>query len=155
MISEIQGFDELPNLEYFDLSGNKKINKIPETLNNSQSLKILKLSNCNIENFSDSVSRFFWMEQNYRFFSNYSQDDVRYYEKTHIGKATSNNQLYKHFVKWVLKFKSIMLELKISYGDLEKYESITNKSAIWGGKATNEFKKWLYNKKQTTITSFM
>ena len=83
LISEIQGFDELTNLEYFDLSGNKKINEIPETLNNSQSLKILKLSNCNIESFSDSVSRFFWMEQNYRFFSNYSQDDVRYYEKNH------------------------------------------------------------------------
>jgi len=155
LISEIQGFDELPNLEYFDLSGNKKINKIPETLNNSQSLKILKLSNCNIENFSDSVSRFFWMEQNYRFFSNYSQEDVRYYEKTHIGKAGSDNQLYKHFVKWVLKIKSIMLELKITYGDLEKYERISTKNAIWGGKATIEFKKWLYNKKQTTITSFM
>ena len=94
------------------------------------------------------------MEQNYRFYSNYNPEDIRYYERTHNRKALSNDQLYKHFVVWVIKFKKILKNHDISYEDLENYERVENKHAIWGGRVTSEFKKWIFNKKQTKITSF-
>jgi len=115
---------------------------------------VVKLANCSIKKYSESVSRFFWMEQNYRYYSNYNPEDVRYYERTHSGKATSNNQLYKHFVKWLFKFKKLMKDHELEYEDLENFERNENKHAIWGGKLTADFKKWIFNKKQTKITSF-
>jgi len=154
-IFEIEGIEGLPNLEHLDLSGNTKISKIPDFMNEMESLKVLKLANCSIKDFSEEVSRFFWMEQNYRFFSDYSQDDVRYYENTHRENASSNNQLYKKFVDWILKFKPAMLELEVSYEDIVRYERSTSKKAIWNWKATKDFQKWLFNKKQTSITAFM
>jgi len=155
IISEIQGIEGLTKLEHLDLSGNTKISKIPDFLNKMESLIVLKLSNCSIKEFSEEVSRFFWIEQNYRYFSDYSHDDVRYYESTHREIASSNNQLYKKFVKWILKFKPTMLELEVSYRDIVRYERSTSKKAIWNWKATKEFKKWLFNKKQTSITAFL
>jgi hypothetical protein len=154
-LSEIQGFKELTNLEHLDLSGNSNISIIPDSMNEIQSLKILKLHNCQIKEFSEEVSNFFWDEQNYRYFSDFSNDDVRYYESTHRENASSNGQLYKKFVEWILKFKPAMLNLKVSYRDIVMYENSTSKKAIWNWKATNEFKKWLFNKQQTSITAFM
>ena len=154
-ISEIQDTEGLTKLEHLDLSGNTKISKIPSFMNEMESLKVLKLANCSIKEFSEEVSRFFWMEQNYRYFSNYSQDDVRYYENTHREKASSNNQLYKKFVDWILKFKPAMMKLEVSYRDIVKYERSTSKKAIWNWTATKDFQKWLFNKKQTSIAAFI
>ncbi|MBY9020436.1 MAG: leucine-rich repeat domain-containing protein [Candidatus Lokiarchaeota archaeon] len=154
-ITEIENIEGLTKLEHLDLSGNTKIYKIPDFMNDMESLTVLKLANCSIKEFSEDVAKFFWNDQNYRYYSDYSQADVSYYERTHREKASSNNQLYKKFVKWVLKFKSAMLELDISYKDLVIYERSTSKRAIWNWKATNDFKRWLFNKKQTSITAFM
>lgn len=154
-ISEIQSLKGLTKLEHLDLSGNTKISKIPNFMNEMESLIVLKLANCSIKEFSEEVSSFFWDEQNYRYYSGYSQDDVRYYESTHREFASSNNQLYKKFVKWILKYKPTMLELEVSYRDIVRYERSTSKKAIWNWKATKEFKKWLFDKKQTSITAFM
>ncbi|MHA1255853.1 MAG: leucine-rich repeat domain-containing protein [Promethearchaeota archaeon] len=154
-ISEIQEINELTKLEHLDLSGNTKINKIPGFMNEMESLKVLKLANCSIQEFSEEVARFFWSEQNYRYFSGFSRDDVRYYESTHREMASSNNQLYKKFVDWLLKFKPTMLELEVSYRDIVRYERSTTKRAIWNWKATKEFKMWLFNKYQTSITAFL
>jgi len=153
-ISTITGFEKLSKLEYVDLSGNKDITEIPETLNELPALKVLKLANCGIKKYSESVSRFFWMEQNYRYYSDFNPQDVMYYERTHRAKAASNNQLYKQFVKWLFKFKRLMRENKLSYEDIENFERSENKHAIWGGKVTIDFKKWVFDKKQTKITSF-
>jgi len=153
-ITKITGIEKLLKLEYLDLSGNRDLTEIPETLNEIPTLKVVKLANCSIKKYSESVSRFFWMEQNYRYYSNYNPEDVRYYERTHSGKATSNNQLYKHFVKWLFKFKKLMKDHELEYEDLENFERNENKHAIWGGKLTADFKKWIFNKKQTKITSF-
>jgi len=154
-ISEIQEIKELTKLEHLDLSGNTKIGKIPGFMNEMESLKVLKLANCSIKEFSEEVARFFWSEQNYRYFSGFSQEDVRYYESTHREMASSNNQLYKKFVGWIFKFKPAMLDLEVSYRDIVRYERSTSKKAIWNWKATKEFKKWLFNKQQTSISAFM
>ncbi len=154
-ISEIEEIKELTKLEHLDLSGNTKIAKIPGFMNEMESLTVLKLANCSIKEFSEEVARFFWNEQNYRYFSDYSQDDVRYYESTHRERASSNNQLYKKFVNWIFKFKPAMLELNVSYGDIVRFETSSNKRAIRNWKATKDFKKWLFNKNQTSITSFL
>jgi len=154
-LSEIQEIQELTNLEHLDLSGNTKITKIPDFLNEMESLLVLKLANCSLKEFSEEVSRFFWMEQNFRYFSDFSQGDVRYYENTHREKSGSNNQLYKNFVNWILKFKPAMLELGVTYRDIVKFERSTSKRAIRNWKATRAFNKWLFNKKQTSITAYL
>jgi len=154
-ISEIQEIKECTKLEHLDLSGNTKITIIPDFMNEMESLTVLKLANCSIKEFSEEVARFFWNEQNYRYFSDYSQDDVRYYESTHRERASSNNQLYKKFVNWIFKFKPAMLELNVSYGDIVRFERSSSKRAIRNWKATKDFKKWLFNKKQTSITAFL
>jgi len=154
-ISEIQEIKKLTKLEQLDLSGNTKITKIPDVMNEMESLRVLKLANCSIKEFSEEVSRFFWDEQNYRYFSDYSQDDVRYYESTHRDFASSNNQLYKKFVVWILKFKPTMLKLEVSYINIVRFERSTSKRAIRNWKATKDFKKWLFNKKQTSIAAFL
>ncbi len=153
-ISEIKGLDNLSKLKYLDLSGNININEIPESLNDIHALETLKLWNCNIKKFSDSTSKFFWMEQNYRYYSGYTQKDKEYYEKTHNRKASYNNKLYKHFVQWAIKMRKILLEQKFTYRVIEKFENNTSKNAIWSGKPTNAFIKWLDDRKQTRITDF-
>ena len=155
-ISEInQNIKCLTKLEQLDLSGNTKIAKIHGFMNEMESLTVLKLANCSIKEFPEEVARFFWSEQNYRYFSDYSQDDVSYYESTHREMASSNNQLYKKFVNWLFKFKPAMLELEVTYRDIVRFERSTSKRAIRNWKATKDFKKWLFNKKQTSITAFL
>jgi len=72
-LSEIQDIKGLTKLHHLDLSGNSKISKIPDSLNELESLAVLKLANCSIKEFSEEVSKFFWNNQNYRYFSDYSR----------------------------------------------------------------------------------
>ena len=154
-LSNIKALVGLTKLKYLDLSGNHNITEIPEFFNDLNELNTLKLENCGIIKFSNSIARFFWMGQNYRFYKGYSNGDVKYYERTHKRKAASNGQLYKHFVVWQIKLKKLMIENKINHKDIEIFEMSTGKNAIWNGKLTFDFKKWLFYKPQTKITSFL
>jgi hypothetical protein len=155
LISNAETTISLPNLEFLDLSGNRELTKIPEWLNSLPALKSVKFMNCNLKEFSDSTSNYFWMNQNYRFYSNHTLEEIEYYEAHYNKKAKSNNQCYKHFVVWLLKMKHLMKNLKISYDDLHKYEEITEKRGIWSGKVTNDFLKWLDLKNQKKITDYL
>ena len=154
-ISKINGIEKLQNLHSLDLSNNITITKIPEAITKISSLKNLRVWNCNIKIFSKETSRFFWENQNYRFYKGYTQKDTEYYEKTHKRKAHSDNKLYKHFIGWLLKMRDIMKKYRFTYEDIEKFENELSKNAIWSGKPTTLFKKWLFNKNQTRITNFL
>jgi hypothetical protein len=153
-ISEIRVLKKLSTLKYLDLSGNSKIEKIPDFLNELHFLDVLKLEKCGIKHFSANIAKFFWMGQNYRYYTNYTADDIRYYEQTHKRKASSNNQLYKHFVLWLNKMKSLMKKQNFTYQDMDNFENFTQKRAIWAGKTTKDFDKWLFYKFQRKITEF-
>lgn len=153
-ISEIKEINNFASLKHLDLSGNTNITEIPECLNNFLALKTLKLWNCSIEKFSDSISKFFWNDQNYRYYKGYTQNDKDYYEKTYNKMASSDNGLYKHFVLWVIKMRNMMVKQKFTYQDIEIFERNTLKKAIWSGRSTNAFIKWLEDKTQLKITDF-
>jgi hypothetical protein len=155
LIEGINDLNNLKNLEYLDLSGNIGINKIPDSIKDHPSLKVLKLSGCPLKEYSDSTSKFFWMEANYSYYSNYSSNDILQYQRTFNKNALYGNRLYKHFIKWLLNIKPIKIRLKCGYRTINQYENETNKSAIWNGKATKAFINWLDNKKQTRITDFI
>ncbi|MFX0002190.1 MAG: leucine-rich repeat domain-containing protein [Candidatus Hodarchaeota archaeon] len=153
-IEKIEGLNGLNNLELIDLSGNINIEEIPDILNELINLKTVKLTGCRIKKFSESVSRFFWMGQNFRYYTEYSDKDIKYYEKTHNSKASNNGRLYKNFVQWVFKLREIMKKYKFKYNNIEKYEKKTNLNAIWSGKPTNAFIKYLDDRFQKRITDF-
>ena len=153
-ISDLRDFNCLENVRYIDISGNTHIEEIPESLNELPNLEILKLWNCNIKDFSSTNSKFFWMEQNYRYFKGYSHKDKEYYEKTHNKLASSDHKLYKDFVRWLIKMRRIMLEQKVSYREIENFENGNSKNAIWAGRVTLALKKWLDDRKQKRITDY-
>lgn len=154
-ITHIKNLKDFINLRHLDLTGNPTITEIPEVLNKLPALETVKLWNCNINKFSESTEKIFWMNQNYRYFTGYNEDDKEFYESTYSRVASSDNKLYKHFVEWVLKMRNIMECHKFSYQDIYRFKEETLKNAIWSGRVTNDFKKWLDNKKyQTKITSF-
>lgn len=153
-ISEIKELGNLVKLKHLDLSGNINITEIPDCLNKLPALNSLKLWNCSINKYSDSTSKFFWMDQNYRYYKGYTQNDKTFYEKTHNRVASSHNGLYKHFIQWVIKMKRLMTECNFTYQDIENYERDNTKKAIWSGRPTNSFIKWLQDKKQMLITDF-
>jgi hypothetical protein len=154
-LGDINSLKALINLKHLDLSDNQTISEIPEVLNELLNLKTIKLWNCHIEKFSKSSERFFWMNQNYRYFSGYNEDDKVFYESKYGRAALSDNKLYKHFVEWVLKMKKMMTQYKFTYQDINKFNGETSKNAIWSGRITNDFKKWLKDKKyQKKITMF-
>ncbi|MFX0082273.1 MAG: leucine-rich repeat domain-containing protein [Candidatus Hodarchaeota archaeon] len=153
-IEKIEWLEGLDNLEFLDLSGNINIEKIPDSLNKLPSLKIVKLTGCRIKQFSESVSHFFWMGQNFRYYTEFTQEDINFYEKTHKSKAGINGRLYKNFVKWLFKLKKMMRKYKFIYEDLKNFEKKTNLQAIHSGKLLKSFLKYLENKKQTRITRF-
>ncbi|MFW9820336.1 MAG: leucine-rich repeat domain-containing protein, partial [Candidatus Thorarchaeota archaeon] len=120
-IEKIEGLEGLNNLELIDLSGNINIEEIPDILNELPNLKTIKLTGCRIKRFSDSVSRFFWMGQNFRYYTEYTDNDIKYYEKNHSSKASNNGRLYKNFVKWLFKLREIMKEFKFNYNNIERF----------------------------------
>ena len=156
LISSMESTISLPNLESLDFSGNRELKEIPEWLNYLPALKSVKFINCNLKIFSDSTSRYFWMNQNYRFYSNYTLEDIEYYESHFNRKSKSGTQCYKHFVNWLLKMKELKNFHKIKYDDLDMFEEETKKKSIWSGRLTYDFLKWLDNKKnQKKITDYL
>ncbi|MFW9969885.1 MAG: leucine-rich repeat domain-containing protein [Candidatus Odinarchaeota archaeon] len=153
-IEKIEGIERLNKLEFIDLSGNIYIEKIPDFLNELPKLKTVRLTGCMIKNFSELVTPFFWMGQNFRSYSDYSENDIRYYEKTHASKASNNGRLYKNFVKWLLRIRGLMTQLKFNYKTIEKFERKTNLNALWSGKPTLTFRKYLDDRYQKRITDF-
>ncbi|MFX1501220.1 MAG: leucine-rich repeat domain-containing protein, partial [Promethearchaeota archaeon] len=153
-IERIEGLENLDNLELLDLSGNINIKEIPESLNKLQSLKTVKLTGCRIKKFSKSVSHFFWMGQNFRNYTEYTQIDVLYYEKNHSSKASNGGRLYKNFLKWLFNLRSIMKKYKFTYNDIYKFEKKTGLIALYSGKPTKPFIRYLFNRCQMKITSF-
>ncbi len=153
-IEKIDGFEGLNNLELIDLSGNINIEEIPDVLNHLPHLKIVKLTGCKIKKFSESVLRFFWMGQNFRYYTEFTDKDIKYYEKTHTSKASVDGRLYKNFVKWLFKLREIMKNFKFNYKDIEKFEKKTKLNAIWSGKPTRPFLRYLNDRFQKNITNF-
>lgn len=153
-IERIEGLENLNKLEFLDLSGNINIQEIPDSLKKLPNLKTVKLAGCRIEKFSDSVSQFFWMGQNFRYYPNYSHEDVELYEANHISKASINGRLYKNFVKWLFKLKTNMSEFSFDYDDIIKFEKRTELKALHSVKPTISFLKYLDDKKQRKITDF-
>jgi hypothetical protein len=155
-IANIEGLKNLVNLKLIDLSNNPTITEIPEILNDMPSLETIKLWNCNIRNYSESTEKIFWMNQNYRFFTGYNENDKAFYENSYHRVASSDNKLYKKFVEWVIKMRQLMEEYKFSYQDINRFNEETIKKAIWSGRVTNDFKKWLDSERyQRKITSFL
>ena len=153
-IINLDGLEHIKSLTRIDLSGNSQISEIPEFITTLPSLESIVLSNCNIMKFPKEASHFFWNDQNYRYYSNYNQDDVDYYETHHVSRAGSNGQLYKAFVQWLLKIRPIMSESNLKYQDLNQFEVETNKKGIWNWKPTSDFLNWLYEKPQTKLSQF-
>ena len=154
-ITKINGLKNLINLKHIDLSNNPTITEIPEILNDLPALETIKLWNCNIKKYSESTKKIFWMNQNYRFFTGYNEDDKTFYENSYSRIASSDNKLYKQFVEWLLKMRHLMENYKFSYQDIYNFNEEISKNAIWSGRVTNDFKKWLDNKRyQRKITSF-
>ncbi len=154
-ISEIKNITNLKKLEILDLSYNVHISEIPESLNELPSLQKVKLRGCRIKKFSESVARFFWMEQNYRFYSNYTAKEVNYYETTHKGKAMFNNKLFKRFIDWLFKIRILMRDNKFSFSEIDDFETKTGKTALRSTRPSLAFTKYLFDRYQTRITSFV
>ena len=95
------------------------------------------------------------MGQNYRYYTEYSDKDVEYYEKYHKSKAGINGRLYKNFVKWLFKLNDQMNEHQFSHCEIQRYEMKTKCSAIPTGKPTKAFLKFLDDRKQLKITQFL
>jgi hypothetical protein len=153
-IEKIELLDGLKNLEFLDFSGNVNIEIIPDLLNELPLLKTVKLTGCRIKKFSESTSHFFWMGQNFRYYTEYNQEDIELYEKTHKSKSGINGRLYKNFVKWLFKLRKMMSKYNFNYSDLKNFEKKTNLHAIHSGKPLKSFLKYLDDKKQTKITKF-
>ncbi|UCC18402.1 MAG: leucine-rich repeat domain-containing protein [Promethearchaeota archaeon] len=153
-IERINGLENLHNLEFLDLSGNINIEEIPEMLNLLPNLKTVKLTGCQIKTFSKSVSHFFWMGQNFRTYAEYNQEDIIYYEKTHKSKASNGGRLYKNFVKWLFKLRSIMDKHNFNYIDINNFEQRSEFKAFHSGKPTKLFLKYLFDRCQMKMPDF-
>ena len=153
-IVNLKGLSNIKNLKKIDVSGNIQITEIPDFVSELSSLESIVMSNCDIKKFSKNTSEFFWNDQNYRYYSNFSHDDINYYESHHVNKAGSNGQLYKAFVQWLFKIRSLMIEYNLNYQDLNQFEALTNKKSIWNWKPTSDFLKWLFEKPQTKLSDF-
>ena len=154
-IEKIDGIEELKNLELLDLSGNINIKEIPECLNELPLLKEVKLTGCRIGAISDSVLRYFWMGQNFRYYTDYTDEEVKYYEKIYSSRARANNRLYKNFVKWLLKVRAQMVNFSFDFKDIKRYEQKNSINALRSWNPTTSFLKFLDDKKQLRITKFL
>ena len=153
-IEKIEGLENLNKLELLDLSGNVSIQEIPDNLSNLPNLETVKLTGCRIKNFSESVSQFFWMGQNFRYYPNYTDDDVKMYEVNHASRASINDRLYKNFVRWLFRLRSNMRIFNFNYIDITNFEKKSGLKAIHSGKPTIAFIKYLDDKQQMKITDF-
>ncbi|MFW9781225.1 MAG: leucine-rich repeat domain-containing protein [Candidatus Heimdallarchaeota archaeon] len=153
-IERIEGLESLHNLELLDLSGNINIEEIPDCLQQLPNLKTVKLTGCRINKFSEAVSAFFWMGQNFRAYPDFDLEEAKYYEKTHVSRASINGRLYKNFVRWLFKLRNYMRMCNFNYKDINKFESKNDLNAIHSGKPTKLFLHFLDDKKQTRITAF-
>ncbi|MFX1418269.1 MAG: leucine-rich repeat domain-containing protein [Promethearchaeota archaeon] len=153
-IERIGGLENLHNLEFLDLSGNINIKEIPEILNELPYLKTVKLTGCRIKKFSEAVSHFFWMGQNFRNYTEYTQEDINYYQKNHNSEASNNGRLYKNFVKWLFKLRSIMKQYNFGYSDINNFEKRSESKALHSGKPTKSFSKYLFDRYQMKIPDF-
>ncbi|MBY9010734.1 MAG: leucine-rich repeat domain-containing protein [Candidatus Lokiarchaeota archaeon] len=154
-IEKIEGIEELKNLELLDLSGNINIKVIPENLNELPFLKVVKLTGCRIGTITDSALKYLWMGQNFRYYTDYTDEEVQYYEKNYSSRARANNRLYKNFVKWLLKVRTQMVDLSFDFKDIKKYELKNSKNALRAWNPTRSFIKYLDDKKQLRITKFL
>ena len=154
VLSTLEGLGSIRNLRRIDISGNMQVTEIPDFIGEYSTLESIVMSNCNIKKFSKNASRFFWNDQNYRYYSNFSQDEVTYYESHHVDKTGSNGQLYKAFVQWLFKIRPLMKQHDLKYQDLNQYEALMNKKSIWNWKLTSDFLKWLFEKPQTKLSDF-
>ena len=154
VLSTLEGLGSIRNLRRIDISGNMQVTEIPDFIGEYSTLESIVMSNCNIKKFSKNASRFFWNDQNYRYYSNFSQDEVTYYESHHVDKAGSNGQLYKAFVQWLFKIRPLMKQHDLKYQDLNQFEALMNKKSIWNWKLTSDFLKWLFEKPQTKLSDF-
>ena len=94
------------------------------------------------------------MGQNFRYYTDYANNDIQYYEKTHKSKASVNGRLYKNFLKWLIKLRNQMNQFNFSYEDIERFERKNLENALWSGKPTKKFLKYLDDRKQLKITDF-
>ncbi len=154
-VKKIEGLGNLKKIEWLDFSGNIDIKEIPEFLNDLPNLKLIKLTGCRIGKYSESISKFFWMGQNFRYFTDYKNQDVQYYENNYTSRAGANNRLYKNFVKWLLKVRTQMTDFRFDFKDIENYEKKSSKIALRAGTPTSGFLKFLDDKKQLRITEFL
>ncbi|MFX1488839.1 MAG: leucine-rich repeat domain-containing protein [Promethearchaeota archaeon] len=153
-IETIDNLKGLDYLELLDLSGNINIEVIPDFLSNLPNLKTVKLTGCRITEFSKDVEHLFWMGQNFRAYTKYSDEDIKLYERTHISKAGINGRLYKNFVKWLFRLKALMNEFKFNHKNISEFEKKTSLNALHSGRITTSFKKYLEDRNQMRITSF-
>ena len=72
---ELKNLNKFSNLKHLDLSDNPTITEIPESLIELPNLETIKLWNCHINKFSKSTEKIFWMNQNYRYFTGYNDND--------------------------------------------------------------------------------
>jgi hypothetical protein len=154
-IKKIEGLSQLKNLEWLDLSGNVEIKEIPETLNDLPFLKVLKLVGCSLGKYSELVSHFFWMGQNFRYYTNFNLREIQYYENHYISRTRVNNRLYKNFVKWQLKVRDSMTKFNFDFKSIKRYEEVSSKIALRAGAPTKGFLKYLDDRKQLRITKFL
>ncbi|MFW9896312.1 MAG: leucine-rich repeat domain-containing protein [Candidatus Thorarchaeota archaeon] len=153
-IERIEGLDNLKNLQLLDLSGNINIQEIPDILGTLPHLKTVKLAGCRISGFSDSVSQFFWMGQNFRYYPDYSPEEINLYEANHASRASINGRLYKNFVKWLFKLRETMKIFGFTSDDIIEYQKKTELNALHSVKPTKAFLHYLDDKKQRRISEF-
>ena len=59
------------------------------------------------------------------------------------------------FLKSEPVMRNMMKVHRFTYQDIYRFNEETSRKAIWSGRVTNDFKKWLDNNRyQTKITSF-
>jgi hypothetical protein len=155
-IEDLQDIKAFLFLKRIDLSDNFQIEEVPKILSQLPNLEFVKLWNCNIKRFDISVEKYFWGNQNYRYFKGFNQHVFSYYESTHSGSSRSpvDGGLYKDFVRWGLKMKKLQKKYNFTFKDIHKFEETTQNKGIWGGKVTKAFQKWLFDKSQTQITDY-
>lgn len=130
-IDEIKGLEKLVNLRKLYLGGNK-ITEI-KGLENLKNLEILDLTNNQIRSFPDSLSSLTSLKKIYLINCN-----IDYFppELSDIVINYTNS-----------KTNSMHEEPDYNQSDIEEFQQSSSKRALWGGKPTIAFRKWLSMRK--------